>query len=736
MQDLLKSWPRTISAWLLAGIVPGVAFLSLASRKGEATGGGAAGDTIPAQLRIHYDATDRSSYVGLSDEGETSTRWILDMTAVVELPNIDYRARTVQGNKVAYSIVYNGSELTGPPPSQLISFSGRASYSYESHSVWNSGGGTLKQNSNHQGVGPMGPGNGRFGIFINGDSILVEAGAEFPVTGEASWSSSGHASRQGSSPFRQEKYAVNTPRFPWSEAPTDPNWTVHIEWTGGGWAGTAEYHTHGNSGGLGQKKESEHVAKMTFTVDLSGKELVEAVMWADGYDGWEPTANLSGPGGLENESGEEQITVHVKLQVKDKPDAPVNQRATFRFELVKVSSEPGIALNWPPKDNVKGTPDLAIEQKGNVRLRLTGQTWQTQDGPAADKAETKEKNTEAQAVISSFDFGAWGTLEVSADTEDGQHLVAHLKGDRFVEALNLPKDSDGNHIADVWKMENGVIGAQPDTDALATMPTGNGFPGDGISLYERYRGFLYWDYAQQKPIHVRLDPQQKALFVYPQDAAGMQAGIEFFAQASGLDVYTITQYQMDDTRVINFNKKTANAVDQHALRLVWAILDEKLSGQSPIGPPWGVDNVQIKWTSVTPDVIAHELGHAVGMPHHGSGNYWRPDPIDATKDVYVAVQHGQNSGVQEGIMRYRWADYLKHQVGGKWQLDDYGGYDGPRTMFAEQDKGTGVNAPDQPWPKLPKAGDATPECGNSMRYLVVSDRYNVDLSALFKKKGC
>jgi hypothetical protein len=166
-------------------------------------------------------------------------------------------------------------------------------------------------------------------------------------------------------------------------------------------------------------------------------------------------------------------------------------------------------------------------------------------------------------------------------------------------------------------------------------------------------------------------------------------------------------------------------VDQHALTLVWSHLDERLGGKSPIGPPKHVERVMINSTVLNPaETIAHELGHAVGMPHHGTGNYWRWDPRDATRNVYVAVQHGQNSGVLEGIMRYRAADYIKHMVGGKWQLDDYGPDAGLRTMFAEKDDGTG------------KAGDATPGCGNSLRRLVVSDRYDVDLATVLVNEGC
>lgn len=483
----------------------------------------------------------------------------------------------------------------------------------------------------------------------------------------------------------------------------------------------------------------------TMSFNLGEKDL-EAVMWVESsgsgekYDTWVP---LGGPD--ETQRGD-LLTVRVKLQAKDKPSAEVHEKATFRFELEEVSTEPGVAMNWPKQgtEGVKGTPDLGIEDQYNPMLEVAT-TWETTGGKAGPRGKTKTKDTKAEVVISSFDYGAWGTLKVYADLESGETLVVRLKDKPGVKELKLPKDENGNHIADAWERQMGLEEAKPEADD-DDIPKADGTKGDGLSVYEEYRGFMVLpESGPGLDRHVRTNPKKKTLFINYRDVPDATPGVELFKSMSGLEVYSISEEQYGDNafRVINVNQKTNSArVDQHGLRLTIVELDEGTAGQSPFGPPRYVDKVEFNPRYVRPGrdldlTVAHELGHAVGMPHHGRGDYLCKKSAECRRKLgaraaglKVAVQHGEHSGGQPCIMRYQDADLIERiDRGEKWfpAYCSYGEGDCSEkeeqgARFCRSDRATGVNAPEhKPWPK---AGEATRGCGNSMGRIRISDRYD------------
>jgi hypothetical protein len=104
----------------------------------------------------------------------------------------------------------------------------------------------------------------------------------------------------------------------------------------------------------------------------------------------------------------------------------------------------------------------------------------------------------------SYDWGGWTQLKVVAELSDHSTVTAHVRG-LPQQTLAVPKDDDGNHIADGWEQQYNVSNLDPASDE-DTIPS-NGNTGDGIALYDEYRGFHVGGN------HTRLSPLSKDLFI-------------------------------------------------------------------------------------------------------------------------------------------------------------------------------------------------------------------------------
>jgi hypothetical protein len=210
---------------------------------------------------------------------------------------------------------------------------------------------------------------------------------------------------------------------------------------------------------------------------------------------------------------------------------------------------------------------------------------------------------------------------------------------------------------------------------------------------------------------------------------------------------------MDSDRVINFNRGHATLVAQHGILMVneqpWSLpWEDGVAGQAVhsfptifvMGPPKNVVKVQIDREGAIGDIpgtVAHELGHATGLWHHGTGSFslskgtifpsgtlndlsWRRThkSADGTlsghklpKEFYIGNKHDQRSGNYDCIMRYGNPSITVYQVSSnQWELGPSS--DHP-TTFCDSPAGTKSNANGH------CAGDA--KRGDCIHQFVVSD---------------
>ncbi|MEX2287128.1 MAG: hypothetical protein WD648_08570 [Planctomycetaceae bacterium] len=390
----------------------------------------------------------------------------------------------------------------------------------------------------------------------------------------------------------------------------------------------------------------------TWIVRGTGKaETPELVLEPLAYDDWWPAGDRD-----EHTPGN---AIAVKATLKGPGDSPPRVPAKrIRFELVRVSQEPGVSLNWPPADQFAATPlpDFKIDpdRNGDLSVTANGQKARTPDG----------EHFEATVVISAYDWGAFGRLRAVADLTTGGTVVGHLKGDPGRTEVLLPKRQEDSRIADPWKKHTDAEYLADDSDGEDD-PVGNGFEGDGLSLYEEYRGF------HEKGEHIGGNPKKKDLFVRDEiNTPFSKQGITLFQTVSGINVHhRLRESELSGAagsnkeRVINLNFRSAHLVDQHALLIKAG--DPGHRGGHAIGGP-GVPR-SIKFLLIHPlesrffrdynvaTILAHEMLHGVNVRHHGE------------KDNQI------NRGVRDdGFVYWRLGEDRGIPCINEYQLDDSG----------------------------------------------------------------
>jgi len=393
------------------------------------------------------------------------------------------------------------------------------------------------------------------------------------------------------------------------------------------------------------------------------------------------------------------------------------------FILKEVSKEKGICLNFPSKNKSNENPDLFFADDDDRMKEFTFDEDKTDkkncpttivarnDNPSHKyhylKATTKTAVTEAVAVVRCEDYGAFGVLEASAP--ECEAIPPREAGGQPGEGvgpndIKIPRDDNDNKIADIAPQDDGGAAGDSDGD---DEPEIDGYDGDGLTNYEEYRGFIV---KRGRGVeHIRTSIKKKDLFIYDKDGLGTG-----FFHKSGLVLHFIPKpdyYAGDSSKkdaspdagkqIINFNAGNATKGEQHALRLV----NERIRGcygycygDGP-GLPKVTNRVAINKKLCTGKdehadqlsaVIAHEMGHAVNVFHHGEEP--NSDHVCGGK---VTDEGGRvTSGDVTCVMRYDNYNYTQ------WcHVKDDGSHcrhpipdeEDPGTTFCDSKRGTDCN---------------------------------------------
>jgi hypothetical protein len=372
----------------------------------------------------------------------------------------------------------------------------------------------------------------------------------------------------------------------------------------------------------------------------------ELIVSIPAYDSWLPE------GGTDEVTRPQGKELEIRATVQKKGGgAPKFPPKSIHFEMLSRSSEPGVAMNFPQKSKLESParPDLRFDQDLNTPKMLK---VPDEDGASADTTASPPDG-KATALLSTYDWGGYGILQVTAVAADGTQLTGTLDTDSSKTQIEIPKRTLPSRIADSWK--NNLPQGIDDRDDSETTPAGDGGPGDGLSLYEEYRGFVLNGTHSRKSQNDKLDPQKKDVFVRNCIAGAALEGIREFQRGTKLVVHSrIRDDELpsgkgcpgdvdipDSERVINFNSSSAtHIVDEHAIVL---IKDTNAEANIAVGSPGLPRQVNRVVIADTPELtkgengrpvptevaaqhayyartVAHELGHSVNVYHHGRGD--------------------------------------------------------------------------------------------------------------------
>lgn len=349
-----------------------------------------------------------------------------------------------------------------------------------------------------------------------------------------------------------------------------------------------------------------------------------------------------------------------------------------------------------------------------------------------DVQESQEKTYAVKVCIKDGAASAKLKAEVQIG---GIWYEARAQGDTAAEngvELLLPLDKDADGLQDKWESRWGV--SDPDRDADSHL--GARYTGDGLTVFEEYRGIIY------QGRHHRMSPVYKDIFVY--DYSGYFASPlsdvfrTFSAQELSLWNLKMNEFKYD---VINYPSSDHKKGDQYIIVIMGLMQNRGLGidwagGRAAhVGPPTRESNTIVikdsrfshesgiwSWTESAGDrtstagILAHEIGHLINLPHHGESEGYRKIP-GHDDDQWIACLEGQHSGDRDCIMAYVRADYfidlnwVPRTDLGRWlsggQLVPYTDPDGKRLYFCTKSEGSGM------------CGDASQGRGNCLSQVKV-----------------
>jgi hypothetical protein len=324
----------------------------------------------------------------------------------------------------------------------------------------------------------------------------------------------------------------------------------------------------------------DYLANLSVTQPVSATE-VEVSVDETVYPSWRPEGNIDAPGKPGN-----SLTVKIAARAPGDPSKP--RRVKLSLTLPYDSEQKGVCINYP------------ANAAKNVGLRFRKEDF-ADDGPLEfiDEKTVRTRGDErverAAVTVYAYDFGAWGTLRVSAKDEAGNDAKVMVRG-KAVPDLSIPRDDNGNRIADGWE----VTGVPADRSWDGETVAGQDKAGDGLTLFNEYRGVVALD-GSGKREHRRLEPRAKEMFVVDLKA---KFPLDLWQRVSNTTAIRLDDSLVDassglgDAPLVDFNAEDRDAHPVFAVKVM--VID----GDTDPSPPTGKDGKPDPATTTDPSFPA------------------------------------------------------------------------------------------------------------------------------------
>ncbi len=371
---------------------------------------------------------------------------------------------------------------------------------------------------------------------------------------------------------------------------------------------------------------------------------VELIVTPENYDSWLPE-----PGKNEYTVGS-VMNVSLKLQARG-GGSTTRKAKSFELKLLNTSKEPGITINFPIAPWDDPMPDVRFLVQSNAAVEEEFQKMTINCPGGCQSSRFK---------VGAYDGGGWTTLVAEAILQDDTRIQGMLFISGGEREIRIPKRDPNSKIAKAWLTDHGNPGETDDKEAS----TGNGYKGDGLTAYEEYRGVISeYEFGNRNNSKFgRLDPNNKELGVKIKrvELPLFAEAFQWFENASDLKIIRFYENEISSDRRLNKNVLSAHDYDQFVLRVEKRNLPAGTIGTCYRGPgiPAAIDPVVFDWAQiqgayqsrvneVRPDrlkftlreylaqTVAHELGHAVNVWHHGKDN--RVNTWDAAAKRYNPI---------------------------------------------------------------------------------------------------
>lgn len=315
---------------------------------------------------------------------------------------------------------------------------------------------------------------------------------------------------------------------------------------------------------------------------------------------------------------------------------PSTVKGKFKFTLFDVSDEKGYCMNAP-----WSWLDWGEDSDTWKDYQFPRQNGFTISGADSNIAETVTSDLpEATVTIKSYDYGSFGKIKSEFTTQDGSFTRLATEANGTNQYTKLPADGNNNDIADAWSGDTGPGSSQGAIDDLDNSPAGDGVPGDHLSRYQEYRGFIV------QGAHVRTDPVQKDVFCRNHNipAAGLSGWLTTENLGAPVHAIRYDEWNYDDMRRINpMTESYALDPERQTAVKVEDVEDWRGVLGSTLSELWGAAGFPTNELSVPNNLIFCVIDVAQ-IRTNGTGLTWAITPSTNTIEVFSTDGYQTNGG--------------------------------------------------------------------------------------------